>query len=305
MKCRGIRVTRSADQEHTVADPVIVGVDTTAPGMGVTVGLAADEAQLRRTRLHLVHAWLPQPYDTPDAKWDAQERRAAEARLAELVAGAAARQPGLELSSGITETGPREALSALSRAAQLLVLGARGSGGFPGLLAGSTSLYMAATATCPVIVVPASWRDRTGGGVTVGVRGKDTDDELLLSFAFETAQRRQLPLRVVHAWRHPLLLGHGHDLPPVYEEGHVAAEQDRLVAEILAGWRQKYPDVEVTVDTVRSGAAKRLVDLSATEQLLVVGRRGTPEGLVGRLGSVSQAVVHHSHCPVAVVPPIH
>ncbi len=92
-------------------------------------------------------------------------------------------------------------------------------------------------------------------------------------------------------------------LPPVYEEGQIAAEQGRPVAEILAGWREEYPDVDVEVDTVRSGAANRLVELSATERLPVVGRGGTPDGPVGRPGSVSQAVVHHSRCPVAVVPP--
>jgi nucleotide-binding universal stress UspA family protein len=280
--------------------PVIVGVDT-VPGMAAVVDWAADEAQRSGVRMHLVHAWLPQPFDMPEAQWNSQDREAAEKLLGELTARAAARQPDLHLSSGIVETEPLYALAALSRTARLLVLGARGSGGFPGLLAGSTSLRMAATAECPVVVVPESWEERSTGGVTVGVRGKDAADALLV-FAFETAQRQRLPLRVVHAWRNPLVRGHGHAMPPVYEQGHVAAEQDRLVSEILAGWRQKYPDVEVTADVVRSGAAKRLVELSGTEQLLVVGRHGTPEGPVGRLGSVSQAVVHHTRCPVAVVP---
>lgn len=255
-----------------------------------------------------MHAWLPQPYDTPDAQWNPEMRRAAEELLAELTARAAARQPGLEVSSGIVEDEPREALTRLSGAAELLVLGTRGSGGFPGLLAGSTSLYLAATADCPVVVVPAAWADRAadqaerGSGVAVGVRGKDAA-EAPLAFAFAAAQRLRLPLRVVHAWRNPPLLGRGHALPPVYEAGQISDEQTRLMAEILAGWRQRYPEVPVVVDAVRSGAAKRLVEVSRTERLLVLGRHGTPEGVVGRLGSVSQAVVHHAGCPVAVLPP--
>jgi len=284
-----------------MTQPVIVGIDD-APGMAATVDWAADEAQLRGVRLHLVHAWLPQPYDTPDGQWNRQTRADAEQLLGELGARVTARQPDLPLSSGIVQTAAIEALTALSETAELLVLGSRGSGGFPGLLAGSTSLRLAATAACPVVVVPASWEDRHGGGVAVGVRGKDTG-EALLSFAFEAAQRRKLPLRVVHGWRYPLLRLRGHVSPPVYEEGQIAAEQDRLVAEVLDGRRDAYPDVDVELDTVRSGAAKRLVELSATERLLVVGRHGTPDGPVGRLGSVSQAVVHHSRCPVAVVPP--
>lgn len=303
-----------------MAEPVIVGVDA-APGMAATVDWAAAEARLRGTRLHLVHAWLPQPSDTPDACCDAELRRAAELLITELAARAADRQPGLAVSSGIVEDGPRDALAGLSRTAALLVLGTRGSGGFPGLLAGSTSLYLAATADCPVVVVPAAAEEGadggsggsasggaasagsgSGGGVAVGVRGKDAA-EAPLRFAFEAAQRRGLRLRVVHAWRNPLLLGRGHPLPPVYEAGQIADEQTRLMAEILAGWRQKYPEVPVQVDTVRTGAARHLVRISRTERLLVLGRHGTPEGVVGRLGSVSQAVVHHSRCPVAVLPP--
>ena len=285
-----------------MADPVIVGVDA-VPSMAGTVDWAADEARLRGTRLRLVHAWLPQPEDTPDAQSNALVRRVAEQLVAELTAHAAARHPELDVSSQIVLDGPRTALAALSRTATLLVLGARGSGGFPGLLAGSTSLYLAASAHCPVVVVPADWdggTDRTGG-VAVGVRGKDSASAPL-SFGFEAAERRELPLRVVHAWRNPLLLGHGHALPPVYEKGQIADEQNRLVAEILAGWRQRYPDVAVEVDTAHSGAARHLVELSATERLLVLGRHGSPQGIVGRLGSVSQAVVHHSRCPVAVLP---
>jgi nucleotide-binding universal stress UspA family protein len=280
--------------------PVIVGVDD-APDMAEVVNWAADEARRRQTRLHLVHAWLPQPFDTPDAAANPADRQAAEKLVAGLAELAATRQPGLEVSSGIVETGPREALESLSRTAGLLVLGRRGSGGFPGLLAGSTSQHLAASAACPVVVVPAAPGPEASGGVAVGLRGKDAA-EAVLTQAFEAAQRLRAPLRVVHAWRNPLLLSRGHALPPVYEAGQIADEQTRLLAEILAGWRQRYPDVPVETDTVRSGPAKRLVEVSATQRLLVVGRHGNVAGLVGRLGSVSQAVVHHAACPVEVVP---
>jgi len=290
-----------------MAQPVIVGVDD-APGMAGAVDWAADEARRRGSRLHLVHAWLPQPYDTPEASANEADLRAAERLVTELAERATARQPELEVSSGVVRTGPREALESLSRTAELLVLGRRGSGGFPGLLAGSTSLHLAADAACPVVVVPpapapgsAAGAGGGAGTVAVGVRGREAG-EVLLTQAFTAAQRLGTGLRVVHAWRNPLLLSRGHALPPVYEEGHVAAEQARLIAEILAGWRQRYPDVPVEVDAVRSGPARHLVELSATERLLVVGRHGAVAGPVGRLGSVSQAVVHHASCPVEVVP---
>jgi len=84
----------------------------------------------------------------------------------------------------------------------------------------------------------------------------------------------------------------------------VAADQRALLAERLAGWRLKYPEVAVTELVVQGvGAAHALVEQSERAQLLVVGSRGrrTVTGLV--LGSVSHAVLHRSHCPVAVVRP--
>lgn len=281
-----------------MSHPVIVGVDD-PQGSSAAVSWAADEAHMRGLRLHLVHGW---PWHgRPDSASLAEQlvRSANEDALHALAARAADRYPGLEVSSALADVPARETLVDLSAEAAVLVLGTRGTGGFPELLVGSTSLHVTAQASCPVVVVPGE--PGTRGGVAVGVHGGEPCDELL-AFAFEEAQRRELPLRVVHAWSYPLIVAPGHAFPPVYEEGQVAAEQARVVAEVLAGWRQKYPEVPVTEDVVRSGAAKRLVEVSATQQLVVVGRHRHPQGPVGRLGSVSQAVVHHAHCPVAVLP---
>ncbi|MFJ1704942.1 universal stress protein [Kitasatospora sp. NPDC088346] len=284
-----------------MAHPVIVGVDEPASA-GAAVDWAADEAHSRGIRLHLVHAWLWEPDQAPDVLDATAARLAGEEALRVLAGRAAARHPGMEVSSGVVDASPREALVALSAAAGLLVVGSRGSGGFTGLLVGSTSLHVAAHAACPVVVVPANGGGRTDG-VAVGVEGREPS-EGLLEFAFDSARRNGLPLRAVHAWSYPLVLGPGHALPPVYESGHVAAEEQRLLAEIMAGWQQKYPEVPVEEDAVRSGPAHHLVALSRTHRLVVVGRHGKPEGPIGRLGSVSQAVVQHGHCPVAVVPSV-
>ena len=281
-----------------MSHPVIVGVDDAA-NTGAAVDWAADEADLRGARLHLVHAWQWED-EGPDSLDAALIQGSGEQTLDTLVRRARERHTDLQITSGAVEVAPREALTALSAEAQLLVVGSRGLGGFPGLLTGSTSLYVAAHAACPVVVVPGSGSEATGG-VTVGLHARQAHDEVL-SFAFEAAQRRQIPLRVVHTWSYPLIRMSGRVAPPVYEAGQVEAEQARLVAEVLAGWSGKYPGVPVEEDVVRSGPAKRLVALSGTAQLMVVGRHGTPDGPTGRLGSVSQAVVQHAQCPVAVVP---
>jgi nucleotide-binding universal stress UspA family protein len=73
------------------------------------------------------------------------------------------------------------------------------------------------------------------------------------------------------------------------------------LAERLAGWGGKYPDLAVRRVVVRDAPARVLVDQSAAAQLVVVGSHGHG-GLGGLLlGSVSHADPHRAHCPVMIV----
>ncbi|MFF0410319.1 universal stress protein [Kitasatospora sp. NPDC004745] len=267
---------------------VVVGVDPSEPNRAA-VDWAADEASRRRADLRLVHARSGAAGPVEAQRLDREWTRVA------------ADHPEVTVAAELVDGAPREALLTAAADAALLVLGARGAGGFPRLLVGSTSLHAAAHAACPVVVVHQDAATGGDGGVVVGVEGKDEEGPVL-AYAFETARRQSLPLTVVHAWSYPLVLGPGHEVPPVYEEGHIEAEHERLLAEALAGWRERFPDVAVTATAVRSGSAKELVSASAGHTLVVVGRRGEPSGPFGRLGSTSQAVVQYARCPVAVVP---
>ncbi|MEY9877568.1 nucleotide-binding universal stress UspA family protein [Streptacidiphilus sp. MAP12-33] len=269
---------------------VVLAVDESADE-GPALDWAAQEAALRGSELRLLTA-------CGDAAPDYARQL-----LDSLADGLRKHMP--ELLAVNVEAVPgevRDVLDAATSSAELVVLGARGSGGFPGLLVGSTSLHVAGTAGCPVVVVPDRERagDSPSGPVVVGIDAKDPD-VAVLEFAFEAAERRGLSVHVVHAWRYPLL-SQGRATPPVYEKGHIEAEQERLLAEVLAGWRERFPGVEVGEVSVRSGAAKELVGLSADAALVVVGRHGGHAGPLARLGSVSLAVVQNALCPVAVVP---
>jgi nucleotide-binding universal stress UspA family protein len=82
-----------------------------------------------------------------------------------------------------------------------------------------------------------------------------------------------------------------------------ASAEDAVLAERLAGWGQKFPQVAVRRRVVRDGAVRALVDASAGAQLVVVGSRGRGNAVGLLLGSVSHGVLHGAHCPVAVVRP--
>lgn len=169
------------------------------------------------------------------------------------------------------------------------------------MLLGSTALHAAAHAPSPVAVVRPTAAAADDPAVVVGIQGAE-HEEPVLAHAFQAARRHGIPLFVVHAWTYPLFMGPGHEVPVVYEGAHVEEEHRRAVAEVLAGWRERFPEVSVTTSVTRSHAARELVAASAGRRLLVVGRHGRPRGPIGRLGSTSQAVVQHAECPVVVVP---
>jgi nucleotide-binding universal stress UspA family protein len=186
----------------------------------------------------------------------------------------------------------------------VVVVGHRGLGGFTGLLVGSVGVQVAAHAAGPVVVVRphSAAAGASAGRVVVGIDGSPLS-RAALGFGFEAAARRGVGLTAVHAWTEPVSTGPGDMLPLVYDADDVDAEETRLLAEALAGWAEKYPDVPVDRKVVRGRAAEALVAESAGAALLVVGSpgRGGFTGLL--LGSVSQAALHHADCPVAIVRP--
>jgi len=244
----------------------------------------------------------------PAGPADGGLRHLAEEMLAEAAAEARSIAPGVDVTTELVVCAPAARLIAESSEAAMIVVGNRGLGGFTGLLIGSVGIQVSAHAHCPVVVVRTGSADEVAGPaagqVVAGVDGSDRS-EATLDFAFEEASLRGVGLTVLHAWIAPVSTGPGDMLPVVYDVDVINEDEARLLAETLAGWQEKYPDVPVRRLLLHGPAARELIQLSRGAELLVLGARGRG-GFTGLLlGSVSHAAIQHAACPVAVVHAAH
>jgi nucleotide-binding universal stress UspA family protein len=224
-----------------------------------------------------------------------------------IVASAAERvartDPTLHVTTALVPSEPVAALLREGEAAFAIVVGTRGRGPIAGMVLGSTSLEVAARATCPVVVVRDASAQTRGefGRVTLGV-GTGGESSAAVEFALREARARETELHAVHAWHRPArelpgtrhLSGDGSD-----REAHDA---EHRVGDALLTAAQEFPKVTVHREAVEGPAHDVLLSAAETSDLLVVGARRR-HGSVGlQLGPVNHAVLHHSACSVAVVP---
>ncbi|MDW4909243.1 universal stress protein [Streptomyces sp. ADMS] len=279
---------------------VVVGVDGSASSLAA-VEAAAQEARWRGAGLRLVHAFLWPAMHVPPGPLEDGVRKMVEPLVAEAEERARTVAPEVDVSHAVVTGEPLTVLEAQSRAAELMVVGSRGMGGFVALLVGSTAMHLAAHGRCPVLVVRE--QEEGTGPIVLGVDGSSAGAKAV-DFAFAEAALRGADLVAVHSWttwNAPLPAPQDKAMPFANDPGTLAASEERLLSEALAGHQDKYPGVSVKRKVVHGGTREALIDASLTAQLLVVGARGRGgfSGLL--LGSVSQAMLHHAHSPVAVV----
>ncbi|WP_377268174.1 universal stress protein [Peterkaempfera sp. SMS 1(5)a] len=281
---------------------IVVGVDA-LPESGPALEWGAAEARHRGCPLRLVHA--------VDLGTATLSRRASAGAtslieqsgrdlLAEAAAQVAARHPDLEIAAAVSIEEPAAALLDATGPYSLLVIGSRGRGGFSSLLLGSVSRRVAAHTECPVVVVHAPPAPAQGLSVLVGVLGEQ--DVPVVRFACTTAALRSAPVRALHTWS--AVSDAGHMVPLVNSLDEEEREHMALLSRTVEAGRGDFPRGQVVLDVVGGPAAAALVEASAHASLLVVGapRRGRLGRLGMHLGSVVHAVLHHAHCPIAVVP---
>ncbi|MBT2212697.1 MULTISPECIES: universal stress protein [Actinomadura] len=283
---------------------IVVGADGSEQSLAATAW-AAEEAARRGASLRVVLVVAPWLFDVPvDPRAGAVRKwllDGGEEIVGRAVAVARERAPGVEVTGVQRGGNAAEVLMEEARDALMLVAGTRGTGGLTGLVLGSVALQVASHAERPAVIVPAGEAADGGHGeVVVGVDGS-AGSAAAIGFAFEEAALRRARLRAVLAWTHPASTAPEALRPPAFDPENARAERERALAESLAGWCERFPEVEVAREVVYRRAVRALADASAGAELLVVGSRGRG-GFTGLLlGSVGHAMLHRAACPVAVV----
>ncbi len=306
---------------------VVVGVDGSAAARRAALW-AAQTASTRGAQLLVIHAFSIQaPMITgmmviPPFGYDNFQESAQIVLDGEC---AAVRQafPALVVSARLVNGSAFASLLEAGTQALMTVVGSDGLGAFAKRMLGSVSLRLAGHAKSPVVVVrseaeaeaeaeadadaeSADVAVELGGPVVVGLDGSADSGEAL-GFAFQEASLRGVDLVGVRVWDDSDVVGFGRTYPLPTNLDEFKSEELRALSEQLVGWVEKYPDVGVHQHLVLGQPAAALLreclqnNTFDAPSLLVVGCRGRG-GFVGlMLGSISQAMISHAPCPVAVI----
>ena len=224
---------------------IAVGVDG-SPASRVAVDWAARDAAMRDVPLTLVHVanGVVAPWSrTPLPTGSGNGSKSGAAKFIDdaiRVAKEATKRTGqVQVRTEMYYSATVPTLVDISKDVEMIVVGRRGQGAFGSLL-GSVSAGLVQHAHCPVAVIhdedplmphPAQ------APVLVGIDGSPIS-ELATAIAFDEASRRHVDLIALHAWSDTGVL----DFPGM-DWSTMKSSEDEVLAERLAGWQERYPDV--------------------------------------------------------------
>ncbi|MFE8006769.1 universal stress protein [Streptomyces sp. NPDC057418] len=274
---------------------IVVGIDPRDPAVPA-LAWAADEAERRALPLRLVLA-LPPLHDTPHV--DPKPRRLVLHAQGQEALTAAAQTiarltPRVRVVTELVDGQPAAVLCRRANPpTRMVVVGSRRLSRPEEILsASSVAAPLSAQAACPVVVVRAPEHlAHRPAHLVVGVDGSMPSREAL-KFAFEEADVRGVLVHAVLVWQRSALT-FGEPQPE---------ERTRLLAEAVAEWSDRYPDVQSRQEVRQGHPVEELALASSTALALIVGRRGRGGYTGMRLGSVAHGLLHRAECPVITVP---
>lgn len=285
--------------------PIVVGVDAQGRARDALIWAAAEAAS-QGCPLRVVHAFhqpvLIDPYGvSPSGETGFSEvREAAKAVVQDAMATAKAIGSDLQVSGVLSlGTAGRTLLREASQA-RLLVVGTSERSGRRSLFDRSVSVAVCAGVRCPVVVIHpfhARYAGWSPPRVVIGVASSAVRDPAI-DLAFHAARQRGIPLTAVHACTSATAARLG---GVEGERQPTECAHWRAADGALQGWRERFPDVPVTIKLLHANPARALVSESVGAALLVVSHRGRGR-ISGKLrASVGQSVARHAQSPVALV----
>jgi nucleotide-binding universal stress UspA family protein len=271
---------------------ILVGYDGKAPSIAA-LSWAAKVASLRGDPI--VATTIIDPRETPrgvawpESYWTEIEDKAREV---------CAQWPDLPVRTERHTGHLVQRLVEAARGSSMLVVGSKGHGLVGEVLRGSVSQSAARHAAVPVVVVRPP-QNPESGRIVVGADGSEPSVRAL-EFACDLARLTGDKIVALHAW-HPATAvtdRYGYLPPPSTDTiDDAEASLGRMVDDVRAA----HPEIAIEGEMFYGAAERGLVDASSNAALLVVGSRGHTAVGEALIGSVSKAVLHKAHCPIAVV----
>ena len=260
---------------------------------------AVSLAKSTGSELHVVHVWRP----VPSVHFDALIRQEMQREAQKILDGQVKKIEGL--GATVAEAPLREGSTyeeivtlATEIGVGLIAVGSRGRGRIRRLLMGSVSDAVVRQAHCPVIVV--RWKPVAFPAKILLATDGSEEATLATQTATELGERTGSELHVVYVGEIP---------PTHYPDRHgyraLYEEDEREARQLLEAQIEKMKAAGATVAQahLRVGRADEEVVVLAEElgvDLVAMGGRGLGGVRRALMGSVSDSVVRHAHCPVLI-----
>ncbi len=290
--------------------PTILAATDFSDTANAAMDWAVELARQQGGRVELVHAVTVPPsvpgyVPTAGADFEAEVRRAAEARLAETVAGL--RERGVETSTFLGPGTPSQVIlerAAATRAAAV-VIGTRGLTGLRHLLLGSTTQRVVHGARCPVLTVHPgdSGKHRTIRTILVPTDfSKDAELAIHASHRLLAGLEQDARLILLHAFNLPIeYTAYGAIPTSVKYLEDTGLEAERRLYEMAQPLQREGLSVETVA---RDGDPAHVIADEAERRgadLIAMGTHGHSGLRHLLLGSTAERVVEHAPCPVMTI----